>query len=255
MYRFLVRPRWLAFHALCLLGIVVMVNLAFWQLRRLDERREFNATVSARIDAPVRSLDELLPPDAEPTTSDAVDDLEWYRVRASGTYGDGQVIVINRSQGGQAGQNVVTPLRLDDGRWLLVNRGFVPLTAEVPTAPAGTVVVEGRLRASQQRGFGQVSDPSEGVLTEVRRIDVERLRQQLDGEVVPLYLDLVASRPAEGDLPVPVPEPDLSEGPHLSYAVQWFIFSAAVAVGWVLAVRWSLRTRAAEAARSPAMRS
>ena len=37
--------------------------------------------------------------------------------------------------------------------------------------------------------------------------------------------------------------PELTEGPHLSYAVQWFIFSAAVAVGWVLAVRKSVNAR------------
>lgn len=250
MYRFLLRPRWLAFHAVCLLGIVVMVNLGFWQLRRLDERQEFNAKVSERIAAPVQALTYLLAPGGGPTNDDELDALEWYTVRAAGTYGDGQVVVINRSQGGQAGLNVVTPLRLDDGRLLLVNRGFVPLTAEVPAAPAGPVVVEGRLRTSQQRRFGQVSDPAEGVLTEVRRIDIERLQQQLDAEVLPLYLDLIASQPAEGELPIPVPEPDLSEGPHLSYAVQWFIFSGAVAVGWVLAVRWSARKRAAASAGS-----
>jgi cytochrome oxidase assembly protein ShyY1 len=250
MYRFLLRPRWLAFHALCLLGIVVMVNLAFWQLRRLDERQEFNAEVTERSAAPVQRLADVLPPDGGPELADELDALEWYAVRASGTYTDGQVVVINRSQGGQAGLNVVTPLRLDDGRLLLVNRGFVPLTADVPAAPAGTVVVEGRLRTSQERRFGQVSDPADGVLTEVRRIDVARLARQLDAEVVPLYLDLATSQPPEGALPIPVPEPDLSEGPHLSYAVQWFIFSAAVAVGWVLAVRWSVRKRSAAATRS-----
>ncbi len=59
-----------------------------------------------------------------------------------------------------------------------------------------------------------------------------------------MYLDLIASDPpTEGDYPTPVPPPELSEGPHLSYAMQWFIFAAAVVVGWVLAVRRSIRTR------------
>jgi cytochrome oxidase assembly protein ShyY1 len=59
-----------------------------------------------------------------------------------------------------------------------------------------------------------------------------------------MYVDLIASTPAEAtDLPEPVATPDLSEGNHLSYAVQWFIFAIAVAVGWVLAVRRSIATR------------
>jgi cytochrome oxidase assembly protein ShyY1 len=63
-----------------------------------------------------------------------------------------------------------------------------------------------------------------------------------------MYVDLIASAPPEvTDLPEPVATPDLSEGNHLSYAVQWFIFSIAVAVGWVLAVRRSIGTRRREA--------
>jgi cytochrome oxidase assembly protein ShyY1 len=61
---------------------------------------------------------------------------------------------------------------------------------------------------------------------------------------VPFYVDLVESQPAESTgLPEPLPAPDLSEGPHLSYAVQWFIFATCVAIGWVLAVRHSFTQR------------
>ncbi len=245
MYKFLLRPRWLAFHLLCLAGIVLMVNLSLWQFRRLDEREQLNAAVEARSAVATRPVEELLP-DTEPVPGDdALDAREWYTTIASGTYdAAAQVIVVNRSQGGQAGQNVVTPLVLDDGRLLLVNRGFVPLAAAVPPPPEGTVVVEGRLRVSQERSLGQLSDPAEGTLAEVLRIDIERLARQLDAPVVPMYVDLIASQPAEGDLPIPVPEPELGNGPHLSYAIQWIIFATSVAVGWVLAVRWSVRKRA-----------
>jgi len=85
-----------------------------------------------------------------------------------------------------------------------------------------------------------LSDPTEGELEEVQRLDLDRLAPQFDGELVPMYIDLVESSPPEPDgVPEPVIAPDLSEGNHLSYAVQWFIFSIAVAVGWVLAVRHS----------------
>src|SRR5690606_38885870 len=127
-------------------------------------------------------------------------------------------------------------------------RGFVPYNYEVPAAPSGEVVIRGRLRPSQTRNTGGLSDPAEGVLTEVHRIDVNRLQQQLDAPVLPMYVDLLESIPAESDLIAPVADPKLPEGPHLSYAVQWSIFSVAAIVGWVLAVRRSARTRARAAA-------
>jgi cytochrome oxidase assembly protein ShyY1 len=238
MGTFLLRPKWLAFHLLVVTGIVAMINLGFWQLRRLDERRDFNATVEARFDEPVVALDTLLGPGVDP------DDIEWRPVTASGTYvPDEGLVVVNRSQNGRAGENVVTPLRLDDGRILLVNRGFVPLGTTVTAPPSGVVTVEGIARPSEERRTGQLSDPAEGELTEVQRLDLERLAPQLPGEVVPVYVDLLRSSPADDPALQPVTRPDLSEGSHLSYAVQWFIFSAAVAVGWVLAVRRSIAVR------------
>ena len=147
---------------------------------------------------------------------------------------------------GRAGDLVVTPLELDDGRILLVERGFVPLDTDSAAAPSGDVEIVGRLRPSQERRRGQLSDPAEGDLTAVQRIDIDRLAGQLPGPVVPMYVELVSSTPAEtGPFPEPIEVPELDEGPHLSYAVQWFIFAVCVAVGWVLAVRHSLRSRTA----------
>ena len=59
MYRFLLKPRWIAFHVLVLALMVTMVNLGFWQLRRLDERRAANREVSTRTAAAVASTGEL----------------------------------------------------------------------------------------------------------------------------------------------------------------------------------------------------
>ena len=239
MYRFLLRPKWIGFHLLVLAAIVAMINLGFWQLRRLDQRQAFNAVVEARYDEPAVPLDDLVSPGIDPEL------VEWRPVSASGTYlPDEQILIVNRSQNGRAGFNAVTPLRLDDGRVLLVNRGFVPLTFEAPQVPALDVEVTGRLRPSQERRLGQLADAGDGDLTEAQRIDIDRLAPQLPADVVPMYIDLIESVPAEQPgLPEPVVAPDLSEGNHLSYAVQWFIFSIAVAVGWFLAVRRSARTR------------
>jgi cytochrome oxidase assembly protein ShyY1 len=241
MYRFLLRPKWIAFHLLVVVAIIVMINLGLWQLRRLDQRRDFNATIEARYDAAPRPLDEALTAATDP------DDVEWFPVTATGEYlPDETVHIVNRSQNGRAGQNVVVPLQLEDGRLLLVNRGFVALGVDVPAPPDGDVSVTGRLRKSQERRLGQLTDP-EGDLTEAQRVDIERLSEQLDGDVVEMYIDRFESDPTDSGALEPVAKPDLGEGPHQGYAFQWFVFAVCVAVGWVLAVRKSITIRGAAA--------
>ena len=249
MYRFLLRPKWIAFHLLVVGAVVLMINLGFWQLRRLDQRQEFNAEVRGRSELPVVAFEDVVQVDTDGN------DVQWRQVTASGTYlPDEQVLVVNRTQENLAGVNVVTPLELADGTIVLVNRGFVAGDDDVPAAPNGTVTVLGTLRETQERRLGQLSDPAEGDLTEVQRIDVPRLAAQMPGPVASVYLDLLESQPDQGAIPVPVPPPELTEGPHLGYAVQWFIFSAAVPVGWVLAVRKSIATRRKAAASSSVWR-
>ena len=80
-----------------------------------------------------------------------------------------------------------------------------------------------------------------GDVEQLLRLDVARLQEQVDFELLPMYVLLEVSAPADSDLLAPVVSPDLSEGPHLSYAVQWLIFAVAVVVGWVLAVQRSRR--------------
>jgi cytochrome oxidase assembly protein ShyY1 len=239
MYRFLFTPKWIGFHLLVVAGIVGMINLGLWQLHRLDTRQDFNAVVEARYDAPPVPLHELLTPDADP------DAVAWRPVSIRGTYlPDEQILIANRSQNGRAGDNVVTPLDLGDGRVLLANRGFVPLAIDPPSAPPGIVEIIARLRPSEERRRGQLSDPADGDLQIAQRVDIDRLAPQLPGAVLPMYVDVLSSDPPEADPgPEPVIAPDLSEGNHLSYAVQWFVFAAAAAVGWTLAVRRSVGTR------------
>ena len=78
----------------------------------------------------------MIAPDAE-VGDDELAAVEWRPVVASGRYlPDEELRVVNRSQDGRAGDNIVTPLLLDDGRVLIVARGFVPQDTEVPPAPA-----------------------------------------------------------------------------------------------------------------------
>src|SRR4051794_39417491 len=231
-YRFLLSPKWIAFHLLVILLVVVMVNLAFWQLRRLHERREFNAEVRANATQPVAPLDDLRTQIAQQSP------VEWRRVEATGTYVPGhQFLVVNRAQNNTPGKNVVDALQLQEGSLVLVNRGFVSQNDAVPAVPKGTVKVIGRLRESERRRTGQQSDIGTDVLTDIRRVDIDVLRQQFDQSVLPMYIEQLESTPADAASLEPIVAPTLDEGPHLSYTMQWFIFSVCVLVGWVLAAR------------------
>ncbi len=235
-FSFLLRPKWIAFHLLVFSGVALMIWLGLWQLHRLDERQAFNAVVEARIDLPPVPLGELL------ATADDPTDLEWRQVTLSGVFDPQQIVWFNRSQDGLAGDNILAAL--DEGSAVVVvNRGFVLFGAEANEAPSGEVDVLGRLRVPMSRQRGELTDSGDGPVTEVRRIDLDELDAQIEGDVAPFYVDLIGSVPNVGDAdPVPVPAPTLDEGPHLSYAAQWFIFATSVLVGWILAIRRSIRT-------------
>ncbi len=243
-FRFLITPKWIAFHLLVAVVVVAMVNLALWQLRRLDERRQFNDRVRANSNQPIALFDDVGISAEQPSAT------EWRRVRVTGTYLPGhQFLVVNRSQNGETGRNVVDPLLLRDGSLLLVNRGFVPDPDAVPPTPEGTIDVVGRLRASERRATGQPADESVDELTEIRRIDIGVLAKQFTENVVPMYIEQIEWTPSDAETFQPIAPPTLDEGPHLSYTIQWFIFSICVIVGWALAVRRSMAIRSGKAVK------
>jgi cytochrome oxidase assembly protein ShyY1 len=236
MYRFLLKPKWIAFHLLCLAAIAGMLTAGGWQLGRHFERQRFKDDVIARTDAdvvPFESLD-LSDPAA----------VEWRRVQVTGFYlPDKNFTVVNVSQDGSGGTDAVSGLALDDSTVLIVNRGFVAAPTKLPTAPTGEVSFVARIRLSQTAGFGQVADDGTQTLTEIRRVDLGALSQQFTEKVQPVYVDQIEMK-YEPSYVKAVAFPNLDGGPpHLSYTIQWFVFSIAVAVGWVLAVRKSARER------------
>ena len=241
MYRFLLRPKWIIFTLGIILLIVVMVNLGFWQLRRLDDRKAVNAQVRERTAAAIVPLDDLVLRQGDHLAVPG--NIEWRNVSTTGRYDESQqVLVRNRSYNGSPGYHVLTPLVLPSGDAVIVNRGFIPLETTgdkpiVPAAPAGVVTVNGWVRSSQKRGHFGPRDPAEGTLTEVARADLVRLQQQLPYRILPVYVERESSQPADARAITPLPLPSLDEGPHLSYAIQWFLFCGLAVIGWVLVVR------------------
>lgn len=243
MVRRLFTPKWILVHVGVCALVVLMVNLGFWQLRRLDEKRTFNATVSARTVEPVAPLDAVLTPDGRAS------DAQWRRVTVTGTYeADGAVTIVNRSQDSTAGVDSLVPLRMSDNRVVLVSRGFVPLALAVPAPPTGTVEVTGYLRTTQTRTALGAVDSTDPSTTEFQRFDVQLIARRVSGDVVPMWIQLIAESPSPAnEWPARVPLPELTEGPHLSYAIQWFFFSLTAVTAWVVVVRRRLRETTASA--------
>lgn len=251
MYSFLLRPKWIVFHLVVLAGIAGMLSAAQWQWTKYNARNDFVArieTIQDRNKTPPVPLSELLTgsSDAQPTSAQPLSAIEYRIATASGAFLDtGQLLQINRTQEGVSGVNVLNPFQIDGGPIVIVNRGFLADgVGSAPSPPAGPLVIGGTVRTSQLRRTGELTDNVAGDQAEIRRIDLSLIAARLNLEIAPVYLDFIASDPPMAQPPIPVPPPDLSGGPpYLPYTIQWLIFSASVAVGWILAVRHSLRTR------------
>ncbi|MEO7556806.1 MAG: SURF1 family protein [Acidimicrobiales bacterium] len=223
-YRFLLRPRWLALHVLIAILVVVMVSLGFWQLRRLDERRSSNAQIKARTSEQRVAVESA----ASPSTSGAaLDALRYRSVAASGTYDASATSVIpSRTQSGAPGSWVVTPLRIGDDTVLVV-RGFTPLdptgTAVPPSPPTDAVTVQGYALAID--GFDNIA-----------KHDLQTLRDERPG-TLPVVVQATTSRPADDPALAAISLPTLDDGPHLGYAVQWFLFATVASIGYPFALR------------------
>ena len=171
MCSFLVRPKWIGFHLLCIAAIVVMINLAFWQLRRLDERQTLNDRVAAQSTEVVPLADvSLADPDA----------VEYRQVEVTGTYVGAQFEVVNLSQDNTSGSDPVNALQLADGSLVLVNRGFLSFETAMVAPPSGDVSVVGRLRVSQSGGTDQRDEDETPEVVEIRGIDVHAIAEQFD---------------------------------------------------------------------------
>ena len=238
-YSFMRRPIWLVGHVVAITAIIGFALLGSWQLQRHNERRQLDEILTDRLEATPVGLDELL--------DESGGDLNWVDFRPTALVGryliDDEVILQARSLDGISGHEVLTPLLLEDGTAVVVDRGWVPIVIEGPPVvgaepSAIDVQITGYVRQTQVRsGFGPV-DPTDGVLERVSRVDIARLQEQIDAPLQPVWIQLAEQAPPQIEFPKIVPPPRPGGGaPHLSYAVQWFAFAAVVAVAYPLLMR------------------
>lgn len=219
----LLRPRWIAGHLLALVTVVAFVNLGLWQLRRHDEKSDLRAAVAAAQELPP------VPIAGAPAGS-------YRRVTATGTFDGSLQTKVLRSQGGVSGYHVLTPFVFDEGLAVLVDRGWIPLDAAIPAPYDGVTVIEGTLwPAESGSSIPDTLDPA------VRRIDPEIQAVFADYELLGEYLLLTGSQYEATEVPLLPDPPEVSLGPHLGYAAQWFLFAMVVLVGYPALLRRTVR--------------
>lgn len=234
-WSFLREPFWLFSHvfAFSLIGLFLFFCFG-WQLPRHFDRIDQNDIIEQRALGEPQAISDAL--------EQPIDELDFTYVTTGGSYVDEWLInVANRSQNGQAGDWLVGLFETSDGELLLVNRGFIIRESEPSEVIAGDLT--GWLRESREREtFGATDNLTS---ERVPRLDIaaleERFADRLDSELggqsfAPLWLQL-ESPSADGTFPEPVPLPELNSGPHLSYAVQWFIFALLGLIVYLLVLR------------------
>lgn len=225
---------------------VVFVAMGEWQLDRLAQRRERNATTIANEQSPVRPYEQVF-------THLIADPDQWQRVEARGTFdADHQFIVRYRSNGNLDGYEVVTPLQTASGV-VLVDRGFIPLPRGVqipstaPAPPTGEVTVVGHVRRNEKGRRAAITP----VDNQMRLINSDAIATTLPYPIKSGYIGLLTVQPEQSGGFQPIQLPDLSEGPHFWYAVQWFMFTAIGVAGIIVFIRADLRARREEREEAP----
>ncbi|MER7751885.1 SURF1 family protein [Kitasatospora sp. NPDC097643] len=256
MYRFLLTRQWLITMLIALLLIPATIKLGFWQLHRHEARVARNELIGKALTAAPVPFDTLstAPGAAVPK------DLTWRAVTATGQYDTEHEFVVRKrtDSNGTIGYFVVTPLKLSDGRGaVLVNRGWVPSADDataypsVPAAPTGEVTLTGRLRADETSGGSGIKDRAGMPDRQFNLISTEQQAKETGATLLGGYLELTATTPAPAGQPQLIPEPNHSDiGPHMAYAIQWWLFTAMIPVGvWILARR-EAKDRAKQAAEA-----
>ena len=230
--------KWILTTLFVFAGTALCVRLGIWQLDRLSQRRANNAHFLEVRTLPPLELD-----------SASGEDLTAQEFRDVTTHGEydftNQVALRNQANDGVLGYHLVTPLVLKDGTAIMVDRGFIP--ADGNSAPAdwrkydepGEVAVSGIIRlGATEPGFWAASDPPE--TTPPTRLDfwvivnLERLSKQIPYRLLPVYIEPNMD-PSDVTPPIAYQlQYEVTEGPHLGYAGQWFTFATLLFLGYPL---------------------
>jgi len=212
---------------IALLLILLCAWAAQWQYHRGVDRHARNTVISERIAKPPIGLN---------TITGELPDYEWQTVSTIGTFDvEKQILLRNRYNEGKYGYEVLTLFRSNEDKSFWVDRGWVEAGATATTPPivtplpTDTVEITGRLRldSSLPRGsFFALPGNGQGLVSELNA------QSQLNTEK--FYVDLLSGSDASLSPEVTAQLPELSDGPHMAYALQWIFFGGLVIYGRIL---------------------
>ncbi len=231
MLRVVRSRRWLSALAVAVIFAVACVYLGRWQWHRHEDMAARAERINSHyLASPVPLTTAMPQPDVSLPLAE-----EWTLVSATGRYAAQSLMLVrNRPNDGVFGYEVVVPLQLANGRSILVDRGWIPngrSAAEpstVPATPAGDITVTGWLR------LGEPSLERQMPTGRLASIDLAEVRVRTGASLYGAYLIMRAETGPPGLVivrPIPLEKPDTGEGPHLAYALQWWL---AAPVGFVL---------------------
>ena len=214
------------------LALAVLVAMGGWQLERLEWKRDLIADVGARMAGPARALP---PPPVDAAA------LRYRPIRLQGRFRhDRELYLEARSHQGRAGLHLVTPLELDDGRVVLVDRGWVPPERRRPETRAegqvaGPVSLTATLRTGGWQGYDFLRPENDPAGNAWVWMDLPRMAESVRLEGVASGYYLVAdAAPNPGGLPIGrAPGVELPNN-HLGYALTWYALAVALLVIYLL---------------------
>jgi cytochrome oxidase assembly protein ShyY1 len=225
----LLERRWLAGHLLAGFFLVLFVALGVWQVARHHHKHQLVLREKAEWAKPA--------PDVTTVGTDAGDDT---RVEARGTFdAEHETVLRGAVRKGIAGVDVLTPLRLADGRAVLVDRGFVRaspqsgVTSDPP--PGGTAVVHGLVRQTSPIRYADTIDRLVDGRLAVPRVDLKQIGRTVPYPLLPVWISAQVIDPAPtGNAPT-LPEPPPPDPVnHMQYAIEWFALALIPLIGWPL---------------------
>jgi surfeit locus 1 family protein len=237
-------PKWLPFTLLVMAAAAACARLGAWQLDRLSQRRASNARM-----AHITSL-----PPVDLPASESLADQEYRAVRVRGVFDfHNQVALRNQARGAEYGYHLLTPLVVQENEAgsptnaVLVDRGWIPAAGnEEPEDwrkydSPGPVLVEGVIR----RGRHIAGSDADGGASAAAGASSGRFflavdpAQILDRAGYPRASTYVQASAAHDQTALPAAEVlrlDLGDGPHLGYAIQWFVFALTLLAGYAVYV-------------------
>lgn len=211
-------------------GIVtttILLSLGFWQLQRLDQKEGLLSAIQAGIDAAPIALPQAVDPS-----------MKYQPVLVSGRTTGDEILVLSGTKELGGGYNVISGFDTEDGRRILIDRGFVTQDDRRTPRPATELTVLGNLHWPQEKGSATPEPDLAAGIWFAR--DVPAMARALGTEPV-LVVAAGVDGDAQGVMPIPI-SIDGVPNSHLSYAVQWFLFAATCAgmTAWLI---WRIRQR------------